>query len=105
MDLKLDTDNLSSTLKSGLGFRKFSGDNYYRWRFFVKKLLIRSDLWLYVTDEENEQRLQKPSEASKVSEWLKKDSDAHLLICSAVAEDYLSYVTEASSAADAWDTL
>lgn len=88
----------SSAVDVGLRVERLNGSNYPNWKFKVRMVLTRDELWEIVSGEE-------VADPASSLAWKRKDNKALSTICLLVDDTQLVYVRNAKSAKEAWDAL
>lgn len=86
----------------GLKIERLNGTNYPNWKFKVRMLLTRDDLWEVVSGLEVVGENATPAERLA---WRKKDNRALSTICLLVDDSQLNHVKKAESSTKAWLAL
>lgn len=85
----------SSLMEGGVRVEKLNSSNYGTWKFKVRMLLVRDDLWDVVED----------STVGTTDQWRKRDNKALATICLLVDDAQLVHVKDATSSREAWTAL
>lgn len=81
-----------------ISITKLNGSNYQIWKFKVKLLLIKEDVWNVVKNE-------LPAPANRDAAWCKRDGKAMAWIGLLLEDNQLSHVRNKETAKEAWDAL
>ena len=79
-----------------ISITKLNGGNYQTWKFKVKLLLTKDDVWNVVSNA-------RPAEPDAA--WLKRDGKAMAWIGLLLEDNQLVHVRNKTSAKEAWDSL
>lgn len=77
---------------------KLNNKNYFSWKFKVKLILIKDDLWETITDEA-------PDSERPLVRWNKKDAKALSTIGLTVEDNQLVHIRNKNTAKEAWIAL
>lgn len=91
----------SAMADSGIRVEKLNGNNYATWKFRVRMLLIRDDVWDIVDGTE----LSPEESPVEIAKWKKRDNKALATICLSVEDSQLVHVKDARSSFEAWSSL
>lgn len=91
----------------GIKIERLNSKNYSIWKFKVKMLLIKEDLWDVVDNyERQEESLEPRASVSRIDDSLrKKENRALATICLLVEDSQLVHVKDCTSAGEAWKNL
>lgn len=86
-----------------VGFRveRLNGSNYPNWKFKLRMVLMREDLWSIVQGEE----VVVEDDAASLASRVKRDNKALSTICLMVDDNQLIHVRNAKTSAEAWSAL
>ena len=84
---------------------KLTRENYHKWKFNAKMVLIGKDLYDIVTGDEIMPEEATEANRKRREEFRKRDNRALSTICLAISEDLQIYVRNAKSSKEAWDSL
>ena len=93
---------MSSVEEGNLRVEKLTAENFHNWKFDMKMLLMRNDVWDIVTGEEV---LENGASNVKRAAFKKRENRALSTICLAVSKECKIYVRSAKTSKEAWDTL
>lgn len=85
-------------MENKITIEKLNSNNYFSWKFKVKLLLIKEELWEVITDE-------LPTSARQLQRWNKKDAKALCTIALNVEDKQLVHVRNKETAKQAWNAL
>ena len=87
-----------------VSIEKLTGSNYHTWKFDMKMMLMREELWAITNGKETLPK-DGTSKDDVLQEWAKKDEKALATICLAIAKSEQSHVHNCTTAAQAWKRL
>ena len=93
---------MSSVEEGNLRVEKLTAENFHNWKFDMKMLLMRNDVWDIVTGEEV---LENGASIVKRTAFKKRENRALSTICLAVSKECKIYVRSAKTSREAWETL
>jgi len=91
---------MSSAEESMFKIERLNRDNFRKWKFNVKMLLMHQGLFEIVDGT-----AVKPTEAKAVNAYNMRDAKALSTICLSIEEDLKNLVLDCPTAKDAWDTI
>ena len=95
----------SVSVAGGVTMSKLTRENYHKWKFNAKMVLIGKDLYDIVTGDEIMPEEATEANRKRREEFRKRDNRALSTICLAISEDLQIYVRNAKSSKEAWDSL
>ena len=81
---------------------KLSADNYHTWKFDMKMLLMRNDVWEIVTGDEV---LDENASVKEKVNFKKRENRALSTICLSVNKELKIYVRSSKTSKEAWEAL
>ena len=93
---------MSSVEEGSLRVEKLTTENFHNWKFDMKMLLMRNDVWDIVTGEEV---LENGASNVKRTAFKKRENRALSTITLAVSKECKIYVRSAKTSKEAWETL
>lgn len=94
----LPSTNQQIKMENKNSIEKLNNKNYFSWKFKVKMLLIKEDLWENITNEA-------PTTARASQKWNKKDSKALCTIALNIDDHQLVHLRTKETAKQAWEAL
>lgn len=91
---------MGSAVTDCLRIEKLNGSNYSIWKFKLRMMLMRDELWDVV-----ESSMDSGMEAAQLVQWRRKDNRALATICLSVDDSQMVHVKDATSAREAWSKL
>lgn len=77
---------------------KLNNENYPMWKFKVKMMLMKDDLWCVITEAP-------PTVDKDLLAWIKKDNRASAIIGLSVKDSQVNLIKNAMLAKEAWEAL